>query len=511
MSALDTLVNKANASGASGLPRARAAAPALRRAGLLPWIFPALLLVPAVDVLLSGRNLTEAAAALEMAGPGPRAALVDWLQRAVSLLLLAASLEQVVHHAQEKLPAPLPLAGAFLLYWLGTVALPAAFGAHPQFGHDLFYAPAAGLACCLATPAEKDRILQSARDALALLLLAGLVLLPWRPALVADPSYAAGWLPGLPRLAGLTPHAVTQGMLAQVFLLLLWVRPYARPAMRREAWVLGLGVLVLAQSKTAWLAFALCAPVLLAVRQGPLLWRRLGGPAPGGGVLALGAGLCLLVVLAAAAALSEQVAGRAADFFASEQGAQLLTLTGRDRIWEAALEEWRLHPVFGYGLSIWDGAYRAAIGLPHATHAHSQFLDDAAHAGSVGVATLLLYATVLVAMCLRHARTSGGLALALGLTLGLRAIGEVPLSLQGYGTELFVHLLLLSTLAAAATSPERGDRHEDFRRHSPVQQGPLRARRGGLGAGAEPAAAGGDRHRRRLHRRRPADSFGGDA
>jgi hypothetical protein len=52
-------------------------------------------------------------------------------------------------------------------------------------------------------------------------------------------------------------------------------------------------------------------------------------------------------------------------------------------------------------------------------------------------------------LCLRHARASGGLALALGLTLALRAVGEVPLSLLGYGTELFVHLLLVATLAAA--------------------------------------------------------------
>ena len=127
-----------------------------------------------------------------------------WLQRAVSLLLLAASLEQVVHHAQERLPTPLPLAGAFLLYWLGTVGLPAAFGAHPQFGHDLFYAPAAGLACCLATPTEKDRILQSARDALALL-----PMLPQADAVVTDPPYGETslqwdvWPDGWPDVAAL--------------------------------------------------------------------------------------------------------------------------------------------------------------------------------------------------------------------------------------------------------------------------------------------------------------------
>jgi hypothetical protein len=156
-----------------------------------------------------------------------------------------------------------------------------------------------------------------------------------------------------------------------------------------------------------------------------------------------------LRIMATGLLLSGALDQRAADFLASEQGAQLLSLTGRDRIWAAALEEWRLHQVFGYGLSLWDAEYRNAIGLPHATHAHNQWLDDAARAGSVGVATLIVYSFTLMALCLRHARASGGLALALGLTLALRAVGEVPLSLLGYGTELFVHLLLVATLAAA--------------------------------------------------------------
>ena len=106
--------------------------------------------------------------------------------------------------------------------------------------------------------------------------------------------------------------------------------------------------------------------------------------------------------------------------------------------------------MFGYGLSLWDASYRAAIGLPQATHAHNQLLDDAARAGTVGVGALLAYAAVLTAASLRHARATAGLSLALFITLALRAVGEVPLSLIGYGSELFTHLLLVATLAAAA-------------------------------------------------------------
>lgn len=421
-----------------------------RATGLLPWIFPAMVAVPAMDVLLSGRDLAESYIALGTVSAPPRAGVVDWLQRAVSLLLLAASVEQIVNHTALKLPAKPWLLAAFGSYWAGSVALPALFGAYPRFSHDLFYAPAAGLACCLATPEERDRMLRLARDTLMALMAAGLALLPVMPALVADRSYAAGLIPGLPRLAGLTPHPVTLGQLAQVALLLLWTCPYRHRLGRRAAWALGLTVLVMAQSKTAWLAFALCALTLAAVRHGPATWRRLADPARAGAGLATTAGLGLVVIAGAAAWLSGAITERADSFLATEQGAQLLTLTGRDRIWIAAIEEWRLHPVFGYGLSLWDASYRAAIGLPQATHAHNQLLDDAARAGSVGAVSLLLYAGALAALCLRHATSAGGLPLALGLTLALRAIGEVPLLLLGYGSELFTHLLLLATLAAAA-------------------------------------------------------------
>lgn len=109
-----------------------------------------------------------------------------------------------------------------------------------------------------------------------------------------------------------------------------------------------------------------------------------------------------------------------------------------------------MNPTFGYGLSIWDAAYRTAIGMPNATHAHNQFLDDLARAGSVGATALVIYAVILLVLSVRSARASGGLSLALFVALALRSVSEVPLSLMGYGTELFTHLLLLATVAAAS-------------------------------------------------------------
>ncbi len=421
--------------------------------GLLHWAFPAMLLVGAVSAATSGRDLTQSFSDLQALATPVRPAAVVWLQRAVSLLLLVSALEQILNHIALRRPLPsLTLLAAFVAFWAGTIGAPALFGAHPKVSHELLYAAAMGIACCLVGPGERARVLPAARDALVALMLAGVLAIPLRQTLVMDPSYSAGLLPGLPRFAGLTPHPVTQGSLAQVATLLLWACPYRQRWVNRAAWTLALGVLVIAQSKAAWIAFFACASAMAAVRHGGALWRHLGDPRHAtSGSLAFAA-VGVLVLVGSGAMIVGDATTRVSDFLQSPEGVRMATMTGRDRIWAIAAEEWQQHPVFGYGLTLWDAGYRARIDLPNATHAHNQLMDDAARAGSVGVAVLVVYAATLLVMSVRHARVTGGLSIALCLSLALRAVSEVPLSLLGYGSELFIHLLLLVLLAAASAA-----------------------------------------------------------
>ena len=421
--------------------------------GMLPLTFPAILLVGAVDIVASGRDLTQSFFDLQTLTEPVRLSTVVWLQRAVSLLLLVAALEQVINHlALQRRTPSVGLLAAFLIFWAGTIGSPALFGAHPSIRHDLLYALTLGAACCLVQAGERDRILRGARDALMALMLAGVAAIAVRPTLVLDPSYSAGLLQGLPRFAGLTAHPVTQGSLAQVATLLLWAMPYSRTWINRAAWMVALGTLGMAQSKTAWIAFGLCIGVMAATRHGAALWRRVGDPRNGAlGLMVVGS-LALSAAAMAASLILGDAAGRIGRFLESPEGARLTSMTGRDRIWIIAAEEWRTQPIFGYGLPLWNASYRAQIGLPNATHAQNQFMDDAARAGSVGVVALCIYALTLAVLSVRYARVTAGLSIALFLSLALRAISEVPLTLLGYGTELFVHLVLLATLAAAAAS-----------------------------------------------------------
>ena len=433
-------------------------------AGLLHWVLPAMLILAALEVLLSGRDLSRHFLALESEVESivesTRHPLFAWIQRGVSLLLLGASFERIYSHLRDRKPVPSAmLIGAFVMYWLATVAAPGLFGAIPKVSHEYVYSFVLGIALALSGHLQRDRIVLTLRNALFLFLLASVALAPVMPGLVMDMSYSQGLLPGVPRFGGLASHPVGMGVLAWTALMILWVHPFERRWVQVMAWMLGLTVLFFAQSKTAWVAFVLGAACLTLVRNLPSSMERVGDPRQNSFAVVLCLGVIGLVVMGLLALLVADLPGVIAGFFDSSAGGQLMSMTGRDRIWVVALDEWQHNPVFGYGLTIWDAAHRQAIGMPFATHAHNQFIDTLARCGAVGATALVAYALVLTVSAFRYARATGGLSLALWAGLSLLSISEVPLMLFGYGVELFMHLLLIVSIAAGAA----GRRQESVR------------------------------------------------
>ena len=425
-----------------------------RRAhGYMHVIFYAILVMVALNNFLSGRDLSSSAFKLDEVAVVVRHPVVALAQPLVSLLLLTLAGERIITHwllRDKTAQSPPVMLIAFILFWAGTVAAPALLGLHPHVSHDYLYPLLIGTAAVLASSIERDLAFRAARNALLLFMAAGLLLIPFKPSLVLDLSYTQGLLPGVPRLAGLAAHAVSLGMLAQLGLLCLLARPLQRVWLNRLAWGMGLLVLFLAQSKTAWISFTLCSACILAVRRGPEFLRRASDPVrPEFGIVSL-VGFMFAVAGITLALMFGDIDARLSSFFDSAQGAQLASMTGRDQIWAIAYDEWQRNPVFGYGPTLWDVSFRDSIGMPNATHAHNQFMDTLSRSGAVGAAALVLYALVLLVLSIRYARASGGLSLALFVALALRSISEVPLLLFGYGPELTTHVLLLMTLAAAA-------------------------------------------------------------
>lgn len=427
-----------------------------RPTGFLHWTFPAMIALAAVSVFLSGRDLTLSYEALSSLAPSGKHPAVIWLQRGVSLLLLLASAERMLHHlvAGNRVPTPM-LAVAFVMFWTATVLVPAYYGSKPVFAHDYIYSLVAGLAILLVSPQERDKIIDATRSALFLFMLAGVLMIPINFNMVLDPGYRQGLIPGLPRMGGLANHPVALGMLAQIALMCLWGRPFQRRWLNRAAWALGLFVLFMAQSKSAWIAFLICALAVAMVRRGGIWWKRVGDPTRTGFGLTVSLGFGILVALAFGLVVFGNIGYHISGFFDSREGAELASMTGRDRIWVVALEEWQNNRLFGYGPAMWDSAFRASIDMPFATHAHNQFVDTLGRSGLVGATALVLYAIVLLVLSIARARQTRGLSLALFLSIALLSVSEVPLLMLGYGNDLVFHLLLVATVAASPTAAAR--------------------------------------------------------
>ncbi len=439
-----------------------------REQGFMPLIFYAILLAVAVGSLLSGRDLSSNLLTEEQTVHNAVHPAMVILQPLLSLLILAISGERIIAHwlQRKNTYQPLLLLIIFSIFWTSTIAAPALFGAHPQISHDYVYPLVIGLAAALASGLERDQALKAARDAIFVFMLLGLLLALINPNMVLDHAYSQGLIPGLPRLAGLSPHPVGMGLLSQLGLLCLMACPYQDRWLERLAWTVGLTSLFVAQSKTAWLAFLICAASMLAVQRGAAFGRRLSNPMrPAVGMTTL-IGFMLGVVMLAAVLMFSDFGDRVSAFVTSPEGAQLTSLTGRDRIWAIAFDEWQRNPVFGYGPGIWGETFRASIGMENATHGHNQFMDTLSRSGTVGATGLLLYSILLMFLSLRFTRVTKGLSLALFLSLALRAITEVPLMMFGYGAEMINHVLLLMVLAAA-TQETRTAVHQLSKKQAP--------------------------------------------
>jgi len=133
----------------------------------------------------------------------------------------------------------------------------------------------------------------------------------------------------------------------------------------------------------------------------------------------------------------------------TQQGYEASRFTGRDVIWSLAVQEWMRNPLFGYGISMWNDAYRMQIGMDHAVSAHNQFLQTLSVAGSIGLIGLLVYLGTLMRYAVRAARRSQGLSIALLILVLLRCVTETPLQLESFLSGAFVTHLLLFHVALA--------------------------------------------------------------
>lgn len=416
----------------------------------------AILGVGALGIATSGRSLSSTSFAVD----GGRSAIFAMLIGPTSMLLVLLAAERIATsliHASRgiKITIPASLLAGYVVFWLGNYLAPSLFGEHPHFDHSGFYNLIVGCAFFFCGATSTDKIITNSRTTILLIVAASLALALIEPTLVMDLDYSQGFIPGLPRLAGLTPHAITFAFMVQIGMICLYARPFSNKAWGAIAWTLLLVALIMAQSKSIWISVLLCILYLAFTEYRLALKARLMDPSRPVVVVGMLASLLFVVSLALLSAAFVDIEGSMARFLATGEGAQLASLTGRDQIWEVAVAEWQRYPFFGYGLSAFDEAHRALIGISSATHAHNQFFDTLARSGMVGLASLLLYLATLLYWALRYNAQSNGFAALLLIALLCKCVSEVPFGTIGYGVDSLAQWLLFAIVADQHRSPQR--------------------------------------------------------
>lgn len=406
----------------------------------------------ALSSALSGRDLKYANVSVETVAFGAAEGSASLL-RVLTVVVMGLCAAAIVargfrRQAALRLPGQALLL-SFLAYFLCNNIINSIFGTIPAFSHHLVYVLFAFGALYVCRDDPLERFIRAAKVGLLLLMALSLVAAVVQPSLALQPGYK-GWLPLVTfRFWGLGSNPNSIGPLALLLMLLEVYVPSRHLVWRVAAFGLGLVVLVLAQSKTAWAAGLMLVPLLA--------WYRVGRAANGGMNIAFALGLiaALLVLLVGVAVIDpEQFYNKVAG---SQIGSDVSTLTGRLQIWAAAVRAWQENPLFGFGPLAWGPYHRATIGLPNAFSAHNQFFQSLSVAGSLGLVTVVVYLGVLGALAWNRSPSTKGMSLALFLFIFVRCITEAPLSAStlfngDVVTQLILFRMLLDPVPQQVTS-----------------------------------------------------------
>ncbi len=367
---------------------------------------------------------------------------------------------------QRKQQGGLVLWWTYTIFFLSIVAS-SILGAIPSFSHQIVYLWLIMTAVYVSFPTRPEQIATHAKYAAAAILYGSLILAPIQPSLYVETGYS-GIIPGFNiRLHGLANHANNLGPLALFYLLLEYWVPSIKPVNRLNIAV-ALVVLVLAQSKTAWIMSASAIFSIFTFRLIEAIKKDWKNPKPSWAVVGFISFFFLLpfslVLLFDWEVLSLQ------KIFGAGEGVR--TLTGRTEIWDITLETWRRNPWFGYGPNLWDLGFRIKYGIPAAINAHNQFIQTLGESGIIGLAALLFYVGALVGYALKFAASTKGVSVALVLMLLIRSMTEVPFRMfLSLDAAFLIHLTIFAILIMLARSAR------DDQKIKPVQhwQGNLAA------------------------------------
>jgi exopolysaccharide production protein ExoQ len=413
-----------------------------------------------LSVALSGRVLisevmlaAQPGLGLVATDPSPWGSLASQVCSLLILLIAGAECFGWLLRSNSMAGAVRYLWTFMIIYFLLSIVISGLFGIFRNPRLNDLYAPIVLTAIALLAKGADLPMWRRVRWALLLPTLGSLIAAIAAPKLALLADFGQTIIPGLSqRLYGVADHANALGIVAAIALI-LELSPIVRT---RPVWLLvccQLLVLILTQSKTAWVAALLA---IIFVRR---IWLRdtvFSGNKQSFFMASIVA-LCLLTSILTLGIFFGTGSSRLVYFL---DGIGAFNLTGRTRIWQITIDEFFRSPFTGYGPSLWDLQYRTERGMLYVGQAHNQFVQTLGQAGIFGLVAILGYLGVMFSFAVNRTSVDKGLALVLFLMLVVRCFSESPMRMSGViGWDEFLHALTftaIAALAAASTSIKNG-------------------------------------------------------
>lgn len=348
---------------------------------------------------------------------------------------------------ERGLRVPNDIVTAFMVFYVAFCILPLLFGQRYHFHVSLIYPFFVFLALFLWIRLSGIDPVIITKQCLGVIVLGSLGAAVLAPQLAIQLGYT-GLIPGFSlRLWGVTGHANALGSVASILLVLEAAEPSARVWVRRIILIAAAIALILAQSKTSFVAALIGLSIIFNWRL--LLRTREKATVNSANdrliVIGLISTFCVLISVIGMWVMFSDTALLASLERKLNAGAvgDLSTGTGRIFIWQVAIAGGLENPLFGQGSGYWSIDNQLRWGLS-AAHAHNLFLQVFSRSGLVGLLALLVFLYFLWQYSIRASQVTRGGSIAMITVFFVRAIFEVPLvTTSVLGAEFFSMIAIL--------------------------------------------------------------------
>lgn len=404
------------------------------------WLFYSVISVASLAYFFSGRDLgliRDLAAADDL----PMLVIGGRLANTIGLVCCLAALVRIISKGVVGRGA-IAIATATLFYYSICFLMPAAFDPNFLFDQKLLY-PIAALLIILSPTAESVRglAIHFARAA-SIPAAMSLLLMLVQPSSAVLGAYDS-LLPFFSgRLYGVAAHANVLGSVCSLAILLIAAFPSGWRAERVALLAINSVVLLLCQSKTAWLMTLLGLLIIYLPR-----YRRFSRRDPVSAGLALMAGLSATVLM-----ILSVLNASVYEFWAENRNLeQLATMTGRTDIWGPTLLLIDQNPIVGPG---WASYLRSMQALypDMVPDPHNLYLATLVQAGAIGVVALAIFLGTLLAAAVKVDRPIRPFALACVTLIWLRGISESSTFQTAFTAPTFWTLLMIMRLLSVANA-----------------------------------------------------------